>query len=207
MANILEGYGPPSRHRKGEVGQHYTNLENGDVYECVVASEHSKVNLHTTGGYIWKKIADGDHLEVCTPERVVFNYMAMFGDLVCSKTAAEIDNLLRNERSYNGVSFVFRNSDFSNPTSVPDYFSTKIDTESIYIGGVYRKLVYHIYFGDEAPPVLVDVIADTITVDPDWVDPSYGGTAMILKSSTEGSTKRFKVTVNDSGTLTATEIV
>lgn len=65
MSNIIEGYGPPSRHCKGEVGQHYTNLENGDVYECISASEHSKVNLHTAGGYIWKKIADGDHLEVC----------------------------------------------------------------------------------------------------------------------------------------------
>ena len=31
--------------------------------------------------------------------------------------------------------------------------------------------------------------------------------ALILKSSTEGSTKKFKITVNDSGTLTATELV
>lgn len=32
------------------------------------------------------------------------------------------------------------------------------------------------------------------------------GTAMIVASSTEGSTKRFKITVDDSGTITATEV-
>ena len=32
-------------------------------------------------------------------------------------------------------------------------------------------------------------------------------TEMILKSSTSGSTKKFKITVDDSGALTATEIV
>lgn len=39
-----------------------------------------------------------------------------------------------------------------------------------------------------------------------WYAGSIEGTALILKSSTEGSTKRFKITVNDSGTLSATEI-
>jgi hypothetical protein len=32
------------------------------------------------------------------------------------------------------------------------------------------------------------------------------GKAMIVKSSTEGSTKRFKITVDDSGTISATEV-
>lgn len=32
------------------------------------------------------------------------------------------------------------------------------------------------------------------------------GKALILPSSTEGSTKRFKITVDDGGTLTATEV-
>lgn len=39
-----------------------------------------------------------------------------------------------------------------------------------------------------------------------WFAGTVEGTALILKSSTSGSTKRFKITVNDSGTLTATEI-
>ena len=38
-----------------------------------------------------------------------------------------------------------------------------------------------------------------------WYAGSVEGTALILKSSTEGSTKRFKITVDDSGILTATD--
>ena len=39
-----------------------------------------------------------------------------------------------------------------------------------------------------------------------WYQGTVEGTAMIVKSSTEGSTKRFKLTVDDSGTITATEV-
>ena len=39
-----------------------------------------------------------------------------------------------------------------------------------------------------------------------WYAGSVEGKAMILPSTSEGSTKRFKVTVDDSGTLTATEM-
>ena len=42
-----------------------------------------------------------------------------------------------------------------------------------------------------------------------WVETTLfknGDDSMILKSSTEGSTKKFKITVDDSGAITATEI-
>ena len=39
-----------------------------------------------------------------------------------------------------------------------------------------------------------------------WFAGTIEGKAFILPSSTEGSTKRFKITVDDSGTLTATEV-
>lgn len=39
-----------------------------------------------------------------------------------------------------------------------------------------------------------------------WFKGTVEGTAMIVKSSTEGSSKRFKITVDDSGAITATEI-
>ena len=39
-----------------------------------------------------------------------------------------------------------------------------------------------------------------------WFAGTVEGTAMIVKSSTSGSSKRFKITVDDSGTITATEI-
>lgn len=62
---MLSGNGHPSRRMFGEVGQHYKDLNTGDIYECVSSNEHSRVNLKQTGGYIWKKIAHGDHMEVC----------------------------------------------------------------------------------------------------------------------------------------------
>ena len=43
--------------------------------------------------------------------------------------------------------------------------------------------------------------AKTITI------PSGGGGEVIIASSTEGSTKKFKITVDDNGTITATEVV
>lgn len=39
-----------------------------------------------------------------------------------------------------------------------------------------------------------------------WFAGTVEGTALILKSSTEDSAKRFRITVDDSGTLTATEV-
>lgn len=39
-----------------------------------------------------------------------------------------------------------------------------------------------------------------------WFAGTMEGTALILKSATEGSTKKFKITVDDSGTLSATEV-
>lgn len=39
-----------------------------------------------------------------------------------------------------------------------------------------------------------------------WYAGTVEGTAMIVKSSTEGSKKRFKITVDDSGTISATEV-
>lgn len=62
---MLSGNGHPSRRMFGEVGQHYKDANTGDIYECVSSNEHSRVNLKQTGGYIWKKIAHGDHMEVC----------------------------------------------------------------------------------------------------------------------------------------------
>ena len=55
----------------------------------------------------------------------------------------------------------------------------------------------------------VETFSNAHTLDWDgnaWYAGTVEGTAMILKSSTEGSTKRFKITVDDSGTITATEI-
>lgn len=39
-----------------------------------------------------------------------------------------------------------------------------------------------------------------------WYSGTVEGTAMIVKSSTEGSAKRFKITVDDTGAISATEV-
>ena len=56
----------------------------------------------------------------------------------------------------------------------------------------------------ELPNVTLDVTANRITLNGIY---GISTTEMILKSSTEGSSKNFKITVDDSGTISATEIV
>ena len=55
----------------------------------------------------------------------------------------------------------------------------------------------------ESPNIALDVTAQRITFNGVY---GISETEMILKSSTEGSTKKFKITVDDSGTITATDI-
>lgn len=47
---------------------------------------------------------------------------------------------------------------------------------------------YTLYFGDNAAPIIVDVVADTITLDPDWVKPNPTVTA-----ATPGTAGQFAV--------------
>lgn len=50
----LTGKGAPTRMTKGVIGQHYEDLNTGNIYECLVASEQSKLNGAIGGGYVWK---------------------------------------------------------------------------------------------------------------------------------------------------------
>ncbi len=65
---MLTGNGIPSKRLVGEVGQHYKDLETGDVYECKLAEEHSPLHGELIGGYVWARVATGDHMEVCAGE-------------------------------------------------------------------------------------------------------------------------------------------
>ena len=56
----------------------------------------------------------------------------------------------------------------------------------------------------EPPNVTLGIDANRIAINGIW---GMSTTEMILKSSTEGSSKNFKITVDDSGTISATEIV
>lgn len=55
----------------------------------------------------------------------------------------------------------------------------------------------------ESSNVTLDVVAERISIGGVY---GMSTTEMILKSSTAGSTKRFKITVDDSGTISATEV-
>lgn len=61
-----------------------------------------------------------------------------------------------------------------------------------------------------APMTKTEAMTQSVGMDDDgrlWTEPgAISITEMILKSSTSGSTKEFKITVDDSGTLAATEI-
>lgn len=98
---MLTGNGYPSKHLKGEVGQHYKDLETCDIFECVSANKHSRINLHQTGGYIWKKVARGEHVEVCggggSGGAFVVNLTeADDGTTIADKTFAEIAEAIEN---------------------------------------------------------------------------------------------------------------
>lgn len=62
---MLTGNGQPPKHLKGQLGQHYKDLKTGDMYELVSANEFSTIHHAPVRGYIWKRVARGDHMEVC----------------------------------------------------------------------------------------------------------------------------------------------
>lgn len=62
---MLTGNGMPSKRLDGEIGQHYKDLDTGDIYECKFAEEHSPLHGELVGGYVWARVARGDHMEVC----------------------------------------------------------------------------------------------------------------------------------------------
>lgn len=73
----------------------------------------------------------------------------------------------------------------------------------------YAHIVGNGYVDFSSVPGGVMIRSNAHTLDWDgngWFAGSVEATHIILKSSTEGSTKRFKITVDDAGTLTATAI-
>lgn len=59
----LTGHGIPSAHLVGEVGQHYEDLNTGDLYECRIAEKYSPTHGWPVGGYVWEKRATGEDIQ------------------------------------------------------------------------------------------------------------------------------------------------
>lgn len=59
----LTGHGRPYPKFAGEVGQHYEDLDTGDIYECRIASEYSPTHGWPVGGYVWELRAKGEDIQ------------------------------------------------------------------------------------------------------------------------------------------------
>lgn len=57
---LLTGYGPPLLDTEGKVGQHYKDLNSGDIYKCVKASVVTTIHFPTDSDYIWELTIKGD---------------------------------------------------------------------------------------------------------------------------------------------------
>lgn len=56
----LTGHGRPHAHFAGEVGQHYEDLDTGDIYECRIAQQYSPTHGWPVGGYVWERRINGE---------------------------------------------------------------------------------------------------------------------------------------------------
>lgn len=59
----LKGHGYPTPSTVGEVGQHYEDIDTGDIYECRIASKYSPTHGWPVGGYVWERRAKGEDIQ------------------------------------------------------------------------------------------------------------------------------------------------
>lgn len=85
----LTGNGAPTRMTKGVVGQHYEDLNTGNIYECLVASEQSKLNGAIGGGYVWKLKYTGDDRR---DHEAIFGVGGSGGSNMVEKVLYQTDN-------------------------------------------------------------------------------------------------------------------
>jgi hypothetical protein len=75
-AQMLTGYGQPTRNTKGVKGQRYKDLNTGDIYVCELDHEYSPIHHYPIGGYIWTLRVDGngdDHGANLNPDWSISN--------------------------------------------------------------------------------------------------------------------------------------
>ena len=90
------------------------------------------------------------------------------------------------------------------PSYMPLYYEA--DVEEYVTGPEVQSKYAHVIGNGESDTSR----SNAHTVDWDgnaWYAGTIEGTALIIKSSTEGSNKRFKISVDDSGTIIATELI
>ena len=83
-----------------------------------------------------------------------------------------------------------------------------VDIDALSSGRGAKIALHNVEYGKHKDLVIyndgvMEITGNTLTI---YGDKSSGGSALILHSSTENSSKNFKITVNDAGTLSATEV-
>ena len=188
----LTGKGRPTMNTPGEVGQYYEDLNTGDIYECRRSSKYSPTHHAPVGGYWWELRAKGedrnDHGDFYGADDLIV-FINAYNSVSTATSAQEIWDRITDANRYANVRFVqrFIMSDPTNPSFTKECFHTHMDSDMFdnpYTGEPIKRKVT-IYFGDYAPPVIVDCVADTITLDPNWVAPSAGGGAVTYYVNTD----------------------
>ena len=110
-------------------------------------------------------------------------------------------------------------SDFGNGSFTAGDYAVIIATDNFEVSGIVfpEKGVYFLYVPDnfyvtgiasadsDTPEITWDGSLGTLkTIDPKYIPSELN--EIVLPSSTPSSTKKFKITVNDNGTITATEV-
>ncbi len=97
----------------------------------------------------------------------VNNFMIMNGRVSSRKTAAEIEKAYL----YFDTTIVCAMSacEFLGSKTGPSYTCTARESVSMKDEDGKSYYARKFYFGDNFPPIIVDAILNTITVDPDWV--------------------------------------
>ena len=187
---------------EGKAYQYVVTDGNGNVkWEDRLAYDDSKVVVDFGGGNRFVKVADEvpSWASIDTPIKIWAN------------------------TGYNGTENPERYTDLGNGSfMIEDGQAVFIMTDNFVIDGtddaVFReKGVYFAHHPDgiyitgiasadsDTPEITWDGNIETIkTIDPKYIPSELN--EVILLSSTSGSSKKFKTTVNDSGTITATEV-
>ena len=134
----------------------------------------------------------------------------VIGGTTIKATSSPSTNKYSASLNYQGLYFYIDSADVqytridSNGYSVFGYINTKHITLS---PGIDSSVdAYILIESDDTKSVSIRANGEITVVNPDNTLELVGATALIVKSSTPNSTKKFKITVDDAGVISATEV-
>ena len=134
----------------------------------------------------------------------------VIGGTTIKATSSPSTNKYSASLNYQGLYFYIDSADVqytridSNGYSVFGYINTKHITLS---PGIDSSVdAYILIESDDTKSVSIRANGEITVVNPDNTLELVGATALIVKSSTPNSTKKFRITVDDTGTISTTEV-